>query len=260
MIQYIASDLDGTLVPEGSQEMDPEVFELIRELKKKGILFIAASGRQYANIRRLFEPVRDDIAYITENGSLSICEGVVTRRGLIDRDLGLSIIRAGREYPGGCSCELSCESIVYLDSKDQKFLDYMRDVIHYDTEVVDDLTKITKPFLKIAMCDFNGTGELLPYFKERFADQIEIVTAGKYWVDFIAPNANKATGLLSILKYKNIPPENGIAFGDQQNDVPMLQAAGTSYAMADSAAGIKQYTAHVTDSVVDVMRKILAET
>ncbi len=260
MIQYIASDLDGTLVPEGSQEMDPEVFELIRELKKKGILFIAASGRQYANIRRLFKPVQDEIAYITENGSLSLCDGTVTRRGLIERDLGLSIIRAGRQYPDGCSCELSCESIVYLDSKDQQFLDYMRDVIHYDTEVVDDLTKITKPFLKIAMCDFHGTEKLLPYFKERFADQIEIVTAGKYWVDFIAPNANKGTGLLSILQARHISPENGVAFGDEQNDIPMLKAAGTSYALADSAPGIQQYADHVTDSVINVMRQILSES
>ena len=65
MIQYIASDLDGTLLPDGGQEMNPEIYDLILQLKEKGIRFIAASGRQYHSIRRLLHPVRDDISYIT---------------------------------------------------------------------------------------------------------------------------------------------------------------------------------------------------
>ena len=71
MIRYIASDLDGTLLLNGAQELDPEVFSLILRLKEKGIHFIAASGRQYVNLRRLFEPVQDEISYIAENGRLS---------------------------------------------------------------------------------------------------------------------------------------------------------------------------------------------
>ena len=36
MIRYIASDLDGTLLLNGAQELDPEVFSLILRLKEKG--------------------------------------------------------------------------------------------------------------------------------------------------------------------------------------------------------------------------------
>ena len=50
MIRYIASDLDGTLLLNGAQELDPEVFRLILRLKEKGIHFIAASGRQYYSL------------------------------------------------------------------------------------------------------------------------------------------------------------------------------------------------------------------
>ena len=63
MIRLIASDLDGTLLGK-DKKVPEEMFSLIGELKKKGILFAASSGRQYANIRRLFEPVKDEIAYI----------------------------------------------------------------------------------------------------------------------------------------------------------------------------------------------------
>ena len=48
MIRLIASDLDGTLLKNGAQMLSPEIFELIPALKKRGIHFVAASGRQYA--------------------------------------------------------------------------------------------------------------------------------------------------------------------------------------------------------------------
>lgn len=44
MIKLVASDIDGTLVPEGTTSLDPEFYEIIRKLKKKGILFAGASG------------------------------------------------------------------------------------------------------------------------------------------------------------------------------------------------------------------------
>ena len=47
MIKLIASDLDGTLLKNGAQELPPDIFPIIRELRQKGIRFVAASGRQY---------------------------------------------------------------------------------------------------------------------------------------------------------------------------------------------------------------------
>ena len=45
MIRLIASDIDGTLVPEGSHVIDPAYYDVIRELKAEGITFCACSGR-----------------------------------------------------------------------------------------------------------------------------------------------------------------------------------------------------------------------
>lgn len=53
MIKMVASDLDGTLLIGGRQTLPEEIFPLVKELKKMGILFVAASGRQYANMRNL---------------------------------------------------------------------------------------------------------------------------------------------------------------------------------------------------------------
>ncbi len=48
-----------------------------------------------------------------------------------------------------------------------------------------------------------------------------------------------------------------IAFGDQYNDLEMLQLAGTGYAMKNAASGVADHADKVTDSVEQIMREIL---
>ena len=69
-IKLIACDLDGTLLHPGEREPRSEAFELIDELHRRGIVFMPASGRQYASLRYLFAPVADELAYVCENGAL----------------------------------------------------------------------------------------------------------------------------------------------------------------------------------------------
>ena len=60
MIKLIVSDIDGTLVPEGNTDLNPEYLEVIKKLTEKGIVFAAASGRHASSINAVFrtmEPV-----------------------------------------------------------------------------------------------------------------------------------------------------------------------------------------------------------
>ncbi len=256
MIKYIASDLDGTLLQGGAQSLDPEIFDLILQLREKGICFIAASGRQYYNLYNLFGPVQNDISYIAENGSLCIHQGSVISRGIIERELGLRIIDACRKLPS-CHCMLSCESRIYTESKDSRFLHYLHDILQYDLEEVSDLHDITEPFLKLAMCDFGGTAEIEPFCKKQFSSEISVVTSGNIWVDFIAPGAHKGSGLVNLTKHLGLSPEDGIAFGDQYNDIEMLETAGIGCAMENCAPGVEKYADFQTDSVPKVLRELL---
>ena len=133
----------------------------------------------------------------------------------------------------------------------------MRDELHNDIHYCPDLTSITEPFLKLAACDFHGTTYLLPYFKEKFGAQIDVVTSGNLGVYFIAPGANKGTARKRLADHLGIRPEECIAFGDQYNDIEMLQFAGCGYAMKDCAPGVERYADASTDSVEEVLRKLL---
>ena len=89
MIKLIASDLDGTLLLNHAQSLNPGTAELIHELTKQGRIFAAASGRQYPNLYRLFHGVEDEIAYICENGALVMYQGrsstSISSTGIWDR-------------------------------------------------------------------------------------------------------------------------------------------------------------------------------
>lgn len=258
MIKVIASDLDGTLLQNGAQSLNPEVFETIRKLKAHGILFTAASGRQHYNLQNLFAPVKDDIAYIAENGSLCIYNGQVLSRGFIKRELGLRILSAIRDYKHG-DCMVSGEHVCYTDSRNDAFIHHMRHVVGNDIEVVDNLsTDIEEEFLKISVCDFSGAKTCEQHFSALFSSEIKVVTSGNAWADFVAPGANKGTALQALLDHLHISPSDCMAFGDQYNDVEMLQLAGTSYAMSTAAPGIAYYSTYVTDSVEEVLKDLAA--
>ena len=69
-IKLICSDIDGTLLQYGKKELESEIFEQIRELNRRGILFCPASGRQYTSLRKLFAPVADCCVFLCENGGV----------------------------------------------------------------------------------------------------------------------------------------------------------------------------------------------
>ena len=62
MIKLIVCDVDDTLLPEGTMHLNPEYFTVIKELQKRGVTFVGASGRQKVSIRKVFEPIQNEIA------------------------------------------------------------------------------------------------------------------------------------------------------------------------------------------------------
>ena len=70
-IRLVASDLDGTLLLNGAQSLQPGTCELIHRLTRKGICFLAASGAAVCQSAKAVCSCQDEIAYMCENGCLS---------------------------------------------------------------------------------------------------------------------------------------------------------------------------------------------
>lgn len=260
MIKLIASDLDGTLLQNGAQQLAPYTLELIQKLTDKGICFVAASGRQYDNEVRLFGPIGDKISYIAENGSICIHRGKVVSRTVVDQDLIRRIIEEVKK-DGRFEILISREDSCFIEDSDPVFVNHIVNVLKNTTRVVKDICDVEGPVLKIAIGKMDAGPDIvkdcLRHLQSKFQKEIKVVTSGNVWIDFIAPGTNKGTALLALMDVLGIKPEECMAFGDQYNDVEMLQTAGLSYAMSSSVPGISKYSSHVTDSVEEVLKELL---
>lgn len=256
MIKVIASDIDGTLLPEGATQLDSHIFDLILKLKEQGIHFIAASGRQLESQQLLFAPIKDDISYISENGAICLYNGMRHTISQFDPNLARRIIDELEKCPN-CKVTISTSRTQYIKSGDDEFYTHMSEYLKYQTTPIDSFYDIPEPIVKIAFLDTETHHESYAHFKALFEKEIRVATAGNLWVDFIPFHSSKGIALKFILEQMQVSPSETISFGDQLNDLEMLSFTGTSYAMSHGQPAAKECATHVVDTVEEILEELL---
>lgn len=264
MIKMVVSDIDGTLLEEGTDRLDPEFYEVIRELKKRGILFVAASGRQYASMMHVLEPVADDIVFITENGMNIIQRGETLMSRFIDRQLGEEVIRFGRGIAGQQTL-LCTPYMQYLEEKNDQLLEWLRNGYHSKCTVVEDLIPYVNRANKISIYCAGGAAQTGQAYVERFGGRLNVLVSGGPWIDLMNMDADKGIAITLLQEKLGISAEETMAFGDNCNDIGMLGRAAENYAVANAHPDLIRAARHVTEfpqgrGVLHVLReKLLSE-
>jgi len=247
-IKLIASDIDGTLLLNGATEISEKTFNLIRQLTDKGILFVVASGRQYKNLRQLFAPVKDDIAYICENGGICIYQEKIIHKRNLSSKLAFTIAEDILAHDN-CELQISTSEIQYLKPKHPAFLERMQTEIGLKIKTITDLSEVTEPILKIAMYSKGGIKDA-EYWQKTYGN-LCVVQYGRYdWLDFAPMMTNKGNALSILIEHLHIKKQECMAFGDYYNDIGMLQTVGMPIVM-DSAPEDMQKIAHHTTPTVE---------
>lgn len=241
MIKLIASDVDGTLIKDSTPDLYPEMTKAVRELKKRGILFCAASGRQYESLRNVFCEVADEIAYIAENGALIRYRGENISVTPMKREHIVGIMEMLRPYYGQCEVVVSTANGSLIESKNQEFLDLITYGYHNAFRTVEDVLEEKEEIIKIAVWQRGsirklGEGLFIPAWTER----VKVCMAGEEWVDFMDKSVDKGVGLKILQKNLGIGKEETMAFGDNDNDIGMMLAAGESYAVDTATENVKR--------------------
>ena len=249
MIRLIASDVDGTLVQEGTSNLNPEYFQVIRTLRKRGVLFAAASGRGFESLENLMAPVRDDVIMMAENGAYISENGVRLQAISFPADLQKRIIAFIQSLPGAGFPFLSTVDGSFTDSKDEEMIRINEEGYDLHFHRVDNITDVTSPAMKIAMYAQGDAHDLAVPAREFFAGcNVHISESGAHWVDFIPEGASTGNALAFIQKRFEIAKAETIAFGDNNNDISLIQQAGTGYAIAEAREELKSVCAHVIGS------------
>ena len=255
-IKLIACDLDGTLLLNGAQSLRPETCGLINDLLSSGILFFAASGRQYTNLQRLFRPVREKIGYLCENGCVSFYQNRQLHRERMDRGLGRELIRAIQQKDGA---EVLVSGVMesYVQPKDMRFYYHMRDVVKNDVTLVPDILQTNEEYMKISAYVAGGVKDE-EYWMDRFGKRCTVVTGGNDWLDMMPLHVNKAAALTHVLAHLGISPENCMAIGDNDNDREMLELVSYPVAVKSAKPEIRALARYETDTVEHLLWNIIS--
>ncbi len=248
MIKLICTDIDGTLVKDGGSELPKGFAGLVRELKKRGILFAAASGRPYSSIKHLFKDVAEDIIYICESGCLVIDGGEVLYSKCLDEKDKTEILEHMRSKKDSDYFASGIKR-AYCEKSESKMHKWVRDSYKTDLICVDDILKVDDEIIELEFYDEKDAKKAIGEdFLKKYDGRgsVKAMDAGYMWVVCIRSDAGKGTAVKAICEKYGINKEEVMAFGDSQNDKDMLLAAGESYAMETASQEIKQaakYTA-----------------
>ena len=96
--------------------------------------------------------------------------------------------------------------------------------------------------------------------REQFGQSIYIVQSTPIFLEILAGGVSKGTGLVHALNYLNINKEHTIAFGDEENDLPMFNVAGFSAAPANAKEAVQKAASfHIPSDAEDGVAVFLEE-
>lgn len=255
MIRLICSDIDGTLVPDGTDKINPEIFEVIRELKQKGIRFVAASGRQYESIRKLFLPVIEDIICVADGGNVIIEKGELASVTKMYHEDVEELISDIERIPK-VTLLAAAPWTSYIQREQTELIELMDKGYHYHITLVDDIREALKDdIVKISLYDPSGQAEekVEKYLPEKWLShsRVKAVCAGLVWEDFVSSRGGKGSAIRDIQKGLLITPEQTMVFGDNLNDLDMFSCAEYSFAVGNARAEVKEKARFTADTNVN---------
>lgn len=261
MIKMVVSDIDGTLLTEGTDRMNPEYYDVIRELNKKGILFVAASGRQYASMKYVLAPVADDIIFVSENGTNITKHDEDLINVYMDQDMAREVIEFIRELPG-CDIMLCTPGSQYLERRNEKLLDWLLNGYHSHVEVVENLLDYVGITNKLSIYREDGAAAVGPEVLEKFSSRMNVAVSGSVWIDFMNFGVDKGSTIAQLQQKLGVTPDETIVFGDNCNDLGMFRCATETYAVETAHPDLIAAAKYVIpspdeDGVLQVLKELL---
>lgn len=245
-MRVVATDIDGTFITK-KRDYDRRLFQRVyRLLVDQGIRFVIASGDQYYFLRSLFPGVADQLAYVAENGALTIDQG----QEIACARLSFADVRAVAEC---LDCLPGVEYVVcgrqsaYINERFSPSFKQQMGQFYSRLKTVKSLdeTKADRLFKFALTVPGKQTKEVKELIDTRFAGTIRATVSGYGAIDLIIPGMDKSYGLKLLLERWKVAPQDLVVFGDGENDLEMFHLAGTSYAMGNAPAVVQSQATHV---------------
>jgi HAD-superfamily hydrolase, subfamily IIB len=264
MIKIIATDMDGTfLKKDGSYDKD-RLKNILNTCREKGIVFVAASGRQLLGLKEFFSDFTDDMAFVAENGGIVDYKNTILFKSIISKPDYLKIIDILKNSPRVLEDTIGLSGkngAYYLDGMTKENLEHLSRYYN-DIHIISDFNHVDDEIFKLTVnfpADYVLEAE--NYLNEKMHG-FRAVTTGFDAIDIIPDHLHKATGLAALADYLHAEPDQIVAFGDNLNDLEMLEYAGHAYAVDNARDQVKEVSEylighHDDEAVIHQIEKLI---
>jgi len=235
-VQAFACDLDGTLIGSGGAVGDRTRAAITRS-QSAGIPVLVATGRMFRSVRRYLDDVGLPELVVCYQGAAVV--DPTSGEFLLHSPLALD---AARDAIGELAT-LGISPNVYVD--DQLYVaeenDYTRRYSgfqHLPVVAVGDLLAwLDRPPTKlVAVAEPDVLAEIRPQLERRLDGRAFLTTSLPYMLEIGNPDVTKGSGLTFVAERLGLDLGRVIAFGDGENDVELLEAAGFGIAVEGAHA------------------------
>ncbi len=264
-IRMIAIDLDGTLLHD-DMTISAYSREVIQKAIQKGYEIVVATGRMWDSARSKVALLRlGNVPVICYTGAWIMWSetGEPILQDGLSADLASRVMLAAKER--GWEATAFWDNHIYMErpnGSEAKYQKYRTQKPQYLGEAFYH-PPMTVTRVVFADPSEEERGRIRAFLESRFGEEITVVYPGDDFVDVHKKGIDKASALSFLAERRGIRPEEIMAFGNTENDVPMLRYAGVSYAVANADGVAKEAAGHICasneeDGVAKVIEELVA--
>ncbi|MBS2940086.1 HAD family phosphatase [Nocardioides sp. J2M5] len=240
--RLVATDLDGTLL-DAHGRVSARTRGVLDALDARGVPVVFTTGRPVRWMEELWDAVGGHGLAICSNGGIvyDVARRAVRDVSVVPREVGLELAeRVRRAVPGTSFAVEHTSGWAREDAFPRHPDDRDSRRGTWESIYTDDVVKVLATHPDLEAEDFwrrveDAVGDLVTTTWSSSFALVEISAAG----------VTKATTLAVVAEELGLDAGDVVAFGDMPNDLPMLEWAGTSYAMANAHATVREVADHL---------------
>lgn len=248
MYKLVVLDCDGTLI-NSKKEVTDKTVSAIRRITREGVKVMIASARPFYRLKPIIEKLglnKSDQYSIAFNGGLvtnNTETDILLLEGFDPFEV-TDIVSIGAKY--NTNMFLYSQNAIYAGRDNPAYRKKNPDV-NFNVVDLSNIDPTNFSFFKIAYVNSpEETKKLKAALPNRLFDNYEVSSSVPQFVEIVKKGITKARALELIESKLGVSSEDIMAFGDQDNDIPMLMHAGCAVAMGNASDEVKAISSFVT--------------